>query len=195
MLIKHHQGGLPHRRRRRCSSAASLAATAVVLLLALFVDLAHAFGMCLRASRWCPPPHNMHSFRWADGVGSHACTNESRSSPCHPRWSAAAPATSSSSSSMASTGGGKSGKGDYSGGAIDPTKLGLNVGKAEQGPDDLFSKPAKSWPELVGAFPEWTMGFWEGLDRIRVHARGLLHLHWLEMDGRMRLLRQPSLRT
>lgn len=55
---------------------------------------------------------------------------------------------------MASTGGGgDKGKPDYGGGAIDPTKLGFKPPeRAEQGPDDLFSRPPKSWPELVGAF-------------------------------------------
>ncbi len=54
---------------------------------------------------------------------------------------------------MSSDGGDKSGKGDYSGGAIDPNKLGFKPAeKAEQGPEALFNKPPKSWPELVGAF-------------------------------------------
>jgi hypothetical protein len=47
----------------------------------------------------------------------------------------------------------KGGKGDYGGGAIDPNKLGFKPPeRAEQGPPDLFNKPPKSWPELVGAF-------------------------------------------
>lgn len=55
---------------------------------------------------------------------------------------------------MASTGGDddKSGKGDYTGGAIDPSKLGLSNPRAEFGPEALFNKPPKSWPELIGAF-------------------------------------------
>ena len=57
---------------------------------------------------------------------------------------------------MASTGSGgdkDKGPGDYSGGAIDPNKLGFKPPeRAEQGPDDLFSRPPKSWPELVGAY-------------------------------------------
>lgn len=54
---------------------------------------------------------------------------------------------------MASTGGEDKGKGDYGGGTIDLNKLGFKAPeRAEQGPDDLFNRPPKSWPELVGAF-------------------------------------------
>lgn len=56
----------------------------------------------------------------------------------------------------ASGDGEKGGTGDYTGGAIDPNRLGVRPPppgepeRAEQGPDDLFSRPPKSWPELVG---------------------------------------------